>query len=134
VVFARFLLGGLVTYATTLLVLSFWLRLAAAPNLLAYAFTHATVLAVGFVLNRRFIFRATAGHPASQGLRFLAANMLFRFVDWCVYSAIALLFAPAVFVNVMAANALVLPLKYWFYRHQVFSARGAQAALAERTT
>ncbi len=118
--FLRFLAGGVVTYGTTLAVLALWLRLAAIPSLVAYAFTHVTVLVVGFLLNRYWIFRASAGSTASQGLRFAFANLGFRFVDWCVYSGIALLLSPPVFLTVMAANAIVLPLKYSFYRHRVF--------------
>ena len=121
--FVRFLVGGVVTYATTLAVMGLWLGLIGIPNLIAYACTQVTVLVVGFVLNRQWIFRATGGDPAAQGVRFVLANIACRFVDWCVYSAIALLLAPPVFLNVLAANALVLPLKYLFYRHQVFGVR-----------
>lgn len=125
--FLRFLAGGLVTYATTLAVMALWLE-AAIPSLVAYACTHVTVLAVGFLLNRYWIFRATAGSTASQGVRFALANLGFRFVDWCVYSGIALLLAPPVFLAIMAANAIVLPLKYSFYRHRVFGRERGRGA------
>lgn len=133
--FARFLAGGIVTYATTLAVLALWMRGVGLNSFAAYACTHVTVLAVGFALNRLWVFRARADSKAAQGARFVAANLLFRFVDWCVYSAIALLLAPPAFLNVMAANALVLPAKYLWYRHQVFPAdRPDRRALSERTT
>lgn len=118
--FARFLAGGVVTYGTTLLLMALWLRVFEIPNLPAYAVTHVVVLFVGFVVNRVWVFRARQGRKTSQGVRFVLANVLFRFVDWCVYSAIALLLSPAVFVNVAAANLIVLPLKYLWYRNQVF--------------
>lgn len=120
--FARFVAGGAITYATTLCVMALWLDVARLPNLVAYATTHVTVLAVGFALNRRWIFRATSTSAATQGLWFFVANALFRGVDWSVYSTLAFFFALPVFLNVLTANVLVLPLKYLFYRHRVFGA------------
>ena len=118
--FLRFLAGGVVTYATTLLVMGFWLALVGIPELIAYALTHTSVLIVGFLINRYWIFRATAGNPTAQGIRFVLANSAFRVVDWCVYSGIAVLLDPPVFLTVLSANLLVLPLKFVFYRQQVF--------------
>ena len=108
------------TFATTLLAMGLWHSIVGLPNLLAYAVTLVTVLIVGFLLNRIWVFRATGGGKAAQGLRFVVANVGFRFVDWCIYSVIALLLAPPVVVNVLAANLIVLPLKYLWYRHRVF--------------
>jgi putative flippase GtrA len=118
--FLRFAAGGVVTYATTLLVMGFWLAVVGIPELVAYALTHVSVLIVGFLINRYWIFRTTAGNPAAQGVRFVLANSAFRLVDWCVYSGIALLIDPPVFLTVLSANLLVLPLKFLFYKHQVF--------------
>jgi putative flippase GtrA len=127
----RFLLGGVVTYAVTLSLMAFWLRVVGAPRLPAYALTHATALIVGFLLNRRWVFRATAGHPAEQGVRFVLAQGGFRILDWCLYTVIELLVTPPVFLGVLAANLLVLPPKYLFYRSHVFVVRPVSAAAAE---
>jgi putative flippase GtrA len=133
--FCRFLIGGALTFSTTLLFMGLWSGLIGLPDLLAYALTQVTVLVVGFFLNRRWIFRATSGNAAEQGLRFLLANVSFRFVDWCIYSTISLTLAPAVIVNVMAANLIVLPMKYFFYRHQVFGVgQDRNGDCAERAT
>ena len=118
----RFLAGGFVTFASTLLIMGLWLGLIGIPNLVAYALTHVTVLAIGFALNRYWIFRAGDGNIADQGIRFVLANLAFRALDWCIYSAIALLLGSPVVLNVLVANALVLPMKFLFYRHQVFAA------------
>jgi putative flippase GtrA len=118
--FLRFLAGGVVTYATTLVVMGVWLGLVGIPELIAYALTHVTVLIVGFLINRYWIFRATEGNATAQGIRFVLANSAFRVVDWCVYSGIALLLDPPVFLTVLSANVLVLPLKFVFYRRRVF--------------
>ena len=77
----RFLLGGVVTYAVTLTLMAFWIGLVGAPRLVAYALTHATGLIVGFLLNRRWVFRATAGRPTQQGMRFVLAQGGFRVLD-----------------------------------------------------
>jgi putative flippase GtrA len=97
----------------------------------AYALTHVTALFVGFVLNRRWVFRATAGRPAEQGVRFVLGQGGFRIIDWILFTVIELLFAPPVFLAVLAANLLVLPAKYLFYRNHVFAVRPAPAAVPE---
>jgi putative flippase GtrA len=130
---ARFLLGGVVTYAITLALMAFWLGLVGAPRLVAYALTHATSLCVAFVLNRRWVFRATAGRQVTQGLRFALAQAGFRALDWCLFTLISLAFLPPVFLGVLAANVLVLPAKYVFYRHHVFpEGQAARGVPAER--
>lgn len=127
----RFLLGGVVTYAVTLSLMAFWIGLVGAPRLVAYALTHATALIVGFLLNRRWVFRATAGKPMDQGVRFVLAQGGFRFLDWVLYSVIELLVAPPVYLGVLAANLLVLPAKYLFYRNHVFAVRPVSATVSE---
>jgi len=117
---ARFLLGGIVTYGITLSLMAFWSGVIDVPRLFAYALTHATALSLAFVLNRRWVFRATAGRRLTQGLRFALAQAGFRAVDWALFTAISLAFLPPVFVGVLLANVLVLPAKYVFYRNHVF--------------
>ena len=119
------------TYAVTLMLMAFWIGLVGAPRLIAYALTHATALIVGFVLNRRWVFRATAGRATQQGIRFVLAQGGFRVLDWLLYSAIELLVAPPIFLGVLAANLLVLPAKYLFYRNHVFAVRPASSAVPE---
>lgn len=116
----RFLLGGVVTYGITLTLMAFWLGFVGAPRLVAYALTHVTALSVAFLINRRWVFRATAGRQVRQGLRFALAQAGFRALDWCLFTLISLAFLPPVFVGVLAANVLVLPAKYVFYRNHVF--------------
>jgi len=127
----RFLLGGVVTYAVTLTLMAFWIGLVGAPRLLAYALTHATALIVGFLLNRRWVFRATSGRPVEQGIRFALAQGGFRALDWVLYTVIELLVAPPVFLGVLAANLLVLPAKYLFYRNHVFAVPPVSAEVPE---
>ena len=119
------------TYAVTLSLMAFWTGLVGAPRLPAYALTHVTALIVGFLLNRRWVFRATAGKPAEQGVRFVLAQGGFRILDWALYSVLELLLAPPVFAGVLAANLLVLPLKYLFYRNHVFAVRPVASAAPE---
>ncbi len=132
--FVRFALGGLLTYAATIGVLALWLAVGL-PGPAAYAVTHCTVLALGFVLNRYWIFRARAGRATAQGIRFVVASLGFRFVDWCVYSAIDLTLGLPAPLTVMLANLSALPLKFHSYRSQVFGpGRPRQDGLAERPT
>jgi putative flippase GtrA len=120
--FARFVAGGVVTYPTALVVMAFWIHGLRLPMLVAYALTHVVVLAVGFVLNRRWIFRATHVDAAAQGASFVAASLAFRAVDWCLYSVLMLLLAPPWALAVLLANLIVVPVKYLFFRHRVFPA------------
>jgi putative flippase GtrA len=132
--FLRFLAGGVVTFVTTLALMAVWYQLVGLPRLPAYALTHATAFVVGFVLNRRWVFQATEANPASQGVRFAAAQLGFRGVDWCVFSAIEALVAPPVIVGILAANVLVLPCKYLFYRAYVFPRAGLASASTSAPT
>jgi putative flippase GtrA len=127
----RFLLGGVVTYSVTLTLMAFWIGPVGVQRSPAYALTHVTVLIVGFLLNRRWVFRATAGRPAEQGVRFVLAQGGFRVIDWLLFTVIESLIAPPVFLGVLAANLLVLPAKYLFYRNHVFAVRPVPAAVPE---
>lgn len=127
----RFLLGGVVTYSVTLSLMAFWIGWVGAPRLVAYALTHSIVLIVGFVLNRRWVFRATAGRTTDQGIRFVLAQIGFRVLDWVLYTVIELLAAPPVVLGVLAANLLVLPAKYLFFRNHVFAVRPIPVAVPE---
>ena len=82
------------TYSVTLSLMAFWIGWVGAPRLVAYALTHIIVLIVGVVLNRRWVFRATAGRSADQGIRFVLAQVGFRTLDWVLYTVIELLAAP----------------------------------------
>ena len=82
----RFLAGGVVTYTIALTLMAFWIGVAEVPRAMAYALTHATALGLAFVLNRRWVFAATAGNVAVQGAWFVVAQVGFRVFDWSVFS------------------------------------------------
>lgn len=121
----RYLLLGSAIYTVSLSVMYCLTALLGLGELTSYALVQLLIGCTGFLVARRWVFRAREGHLGSHAGRFLASSASFRLLNLALYSFLWSLLAVPREMGILAATALLLPVKYVVEKTLIFNRRDA---------
>jgi putative flippase GtrA len=120
---ARYLLLGCAIYGGSLVLMHGFTDLLGLGELVAYAVVQLLICCTGFLAARRWVFQAHGGHLGRQARRFLASSASFRLPNFALYSVLWSLLSIPREIGILAAIALLLPVKYAVEKTLVFTNR-----------
>jgi putative flippase GtrA len=117
----RYLFLGSAIYGVSLIVMFCLTNLLGMGELVAYALLQALISCTGFLVARRWVFRARSGRLATQAKRFLASSASFRLLNLALYSLLWTLLSLPREMGILVTMALLLPVKYVVEKTLVFT-------------
>jgi putative flippase GtrA len=117
----RYLFLGSAIYGVSLIVMFSLTDLLGLGELVAYALLQVLISCTGFLVARRWVFRARSGHLATQAKRFLASSAFFRLLNLALYSLLWTLLSLPREIGILVTMALLLPVKYVVEKTLVFT-------------
>jgi len=121
----RYLLLGGTVYCASLSLMHGLTALLGLGELAAYALVQLLIGCTGFLVARRWVFQTREGHLGGQAGRFLASSASFRLLNFALYSFLWSLLAVPREIGILAATALLLPVKYVVEKTLIFTRRDA---------
>jgi putative flippase GtrA len=111
---------GVLSFATNLSITAMLHELLGVPAELAFAAALATVIALNYILARRFIY-SSSGPVLTELSRFLGATAGFRIMEYVMFLAFHSLLGINYLVSIMLLTSISFVSKYFAYKHLVFN-------------
>lgn len=119
----RYLFLGCAIYGGSLILMYGLTELCRLGELAAYALVQLVIGCTGFLIARRWVFQAHGGQLGRQARRFLASSVSFRLLNFALYSLLWSLLSVPREIGILAAIALLLPVKFVVEKTLVFAQR-----------
>lgn len=99
-------------------------EVAGMPEEGAYAVSLAVVFVLNFFTSRHYVFKSGDGDSGGQLLRFLAAALLFRGLEYLAFLLVHTVLGVYYLVAVIGVQVVSFVAKFFFYGKFVFVGRG----------
>ena len=118
--YGRFILLGGLTYFLMCIQTYTYFDLLNLSKPISYGISQVVVFSLNLILARYWVFKSVETKIIRQGLKFFFAVLLFRLVDWFIFSLINLMITIPIHFNVFLSMAVVFPFKYYIYDKKVY--------------
>jgi len=118
--YTRFIILGSLTYFLTFLQTYTYVELLMLSKSMAYGISQVVIFIINLILARYWVFKSVKTKIIEQGYKFFLAVAFFRFVDWCMFNLINIIFIIPLHMAVFLSMATVFPFKYYIYDKKVY--------------
>ena len=117
----RYCTLGLALYATTLVLMYVLVDVFGLQEAAGYAIVQALTFFFSLFVARSWVFDAAHTAITDVAAKFLLSTLVFRLLNWSVFTMCFYLFSISREVGIVLAIAAVLPVKYWAEKEFVFT-------------